>query len=383
MIKGMFNKNIRTMKKIFTLLFTLFCLSTYGQEAVLTYSGDLYFIPGKMTKGGEAFLVSVKHDDPPVFTIYDGDFKVVKTFTDPTAGIKYQERIVTLTCLYDIETEDGGDGGGESMRSAISDWTVESDETNDLSTFSNIQSIEIYDDSNNAHSRNLYVSQTLFDDDEDFEYVRKRYAIVPITTKYEDYAKEHSTNVNIDPVSQSWGDEAIDAMMKETGADSYVRVWNEEKGKFVFKLYKHEVYGGLFNEGTEIVSLDGTVKGYLPDISYISSAYNFRGKCYVRGYTSSQNILYLLGNKANEIKEVRRDNAMLSVQKIGSNIVVNNTLDEDQSIMISNMGGQILRNVKATRGKTIIPVGGLLGGVYNITLFEHSCPIKSVKMIIK
>lgn len=369
------------MKKNLFLLLALFSLATYGQEPVLTYSGDLYFIPAKMTKAGESFLVSSSSEqDIRVFTIYDGDFKVVKSLKDPTAGVSYQERTVTLTCFYDLETE-SVDGGG-SMRGALSDWTIEDDQTNEYTTYSSIQGIEIYDDNNNYHTRNLYVSQTLFDDDEDFEYVRTKYAIIPITTKYEDYAKEHSTNVNIEPVNQSWGNEAIDAMMSETGADSFERVWNEEKGKYVVKLYKHEHYGGLFNEGTEIVSFDGTVKGFLPGISYISSAYNFRGKCYVRGYSNNSNVLYLLGNKDTEIKEVSRTNTMLSVQKSGSNIIVNNTLDEDQFVMISNMGGQILRNVKATRGKTIIPIGGLLGGVYNITLFERSCPIKSVKMII-
>ncbi len=370
------------MKKTLILLFALCCLSTYGQEPVLTYSGSLSFIPGRMTKAGEAFLVSSSSEqDIRVFTIYDGDFKVVKTLKDPTAGVSYQERTVTLTCFYDLET--GSVDGGGSMRGALSDWTIEDDQTNEYTTYSSIQGIEIYDDNNNYHTRNLYVSQTLFDDDEDFEYVRTRYAIIPITTKYEDYAKEHSTNVNIEPVNQSWGDEAIDAMMRETGADALDRVWNEEMGKYVFKLYKHEYYGGLFSEGTEIVSLDGTVKGFLPGITYVSSAYNFRGKCYVRGSSNNQDVLYLLGNKVSEVKELSRENAILSVQKIGSNIVVNNTSDEDQSLVISNMGGQILRNVKATRGKTIIPVGGLLGGVYNITLFEHSCPIKSVKMIIK
>ena len=369
------------MKKTLILLFALCCLSTYGQEPVLTYSGNLYFIPGRMTKAGEAFMVSISYDDPRVFTIYDGDFNVVKTFTDPTSGIKFQSREITKTCLYDLEIGEGS--GGESMRGAISDWTVESDQTNESSTYSRIISIEIYDDSNNNHSRGLYISQTFFDDDEDFEYVRTRYAIIPITTKYEDYAKEHSTNVNIEPVNQSWGDEAIDAMMKETGADAFDRVWNEELGKYVFKLYKHEYYGGLFSEGTEIVSLDGTVKGFLPGITYVSSAYNFRGKCYVRGSSNNQDVLYLLGNKVSEVKELSRENAILSVQKIGSNIVVNNTSDEDQTLVISNMGGQILRNVKATRGKTVIPVGGLMGGVYNITLFEQSSPVKSVKMIIK
>ena len=93
------------MKKTLILLFALCCLSTYGQEPVLTYSGSLSFIPGRMTKAGEAFLVSSSSEqDIRVFTIYDGDFKVVKTLKDPTAGVSYQERTVTLTCFYDLET---------------------------------------------------------------------------------------------------------------------------------------------------------------------------------------------------------------------------------------------------------------------------------------
>lgn len=49
---------------------------------------------------------------------------------------------------------------------------------------------------------------------------------------------------------------------------------------------------------------------------------------------------------------------------------------------VSELGGQILRNIKAAQGRTVIPVNGLKG-VYNITLFERSNPVKSAKMILK
>ena len=370
------------MKKLMITLFTLLSVTAYGQDPVLTYSGNLYFIPGSMTKAGESYLVTITSHDystqtPRVFTIYDGDFNVVKKFTDPTSGIPYQERRVLMSCLYDLES------AGTTRRAAMTDWAVEEDVTSNNVTDSKIQSFELYDDNNNYHSRSLYLSQTFFNDDEDFEYVRTKYDIIPITTKYEDYAKEHSTGEDIPTISPSYGNEEIDAMMRETGAEYYETVWNEEKGKYVFKLFKNIIYGGLYSTGVEVVSLDGTVKAYLPGITTISSAYNFRGKCYIRGYgQDNTNVLYLLGSNTTDIKEVSREKAPLSIEKIGNNLIVNNTQTEDQVVVVSNMGGQILRNIKAAQGRTVIPVNGLKG-VYNITLFERSNPVKSAKMILK
>ena len=40
---------------------------------------------------------------------------------------------------------------------------------------------------------NPMMGQTLFDDDEEFEYIRSKKTIVPISIKLSDYAKEHST----------------------------------------------------------------------------------------------------------------------------------------------------------------------------------------------
>ena len=87
------------MKKLMITLFALLSVTVYGQEPVLTYKGDLYFIPGSMTKAGEAFMMSANYNENSVrtYTIYDGDFKVVKSFTDPTIGIPYQLREVRMS----------------------------------------------------------------------------------------------------------------------------------------------------------------------------------------------------------------------------------------------------------------------------------------------
>jgi len=123
--------------------------------------------------------------------------------------------------------------------------------------------------------------------------------------KYADYVKEHSTGNNGNITSPSYGDEKLDSIMRESGADSYEWFWDEESGKRLLRLYKHEHYGGIYTEGVEIATLDGTVKAFLPGISYISSAYYFRGKCYVQGYGSDNSrVLYLLGNDATGIREI-------------------------------------------------------------------------------
>ena len=369
------------MKKLMITLFALLSVTVYGQEPVLTYKGDLYFIPGSMTKAGEAFMMSANYNENSVrtYTIYDGDFKVVKSFTDPTIGIPYQQREVRMSCIYELESEQGG-----TTRGVVTDWTVDEDQILDLVTDTKIQRLELYDDNNNYHSRSLYISQTFFNTDDDFEYVRARYDIIPITTTYEEYAKEHPRGDNSIDIGMSWGDAKIDSIMKATGADSYDFYYDEARGKNVLKLHKTITYGGLYYTGLEIVSLDGTVKAFLPGITSVSSAYKFRGKCYVRGYgKDNTNVLYLLGENTTNVREISRQKAVLSIERVGNNLIVNNTQNTDQTVVVSNMAGQIFRQAKAVQGKTIISVNGLQGGVYNVTLFEHSTPVESAKIILK
>jgi hypothetical protein len=367
------------MKKIITaLLFATFCQGSYAQEPVLTIGGDIYFIPGSMTKGGEAFLVSLNTSNHSGFTIYDGDFNVVREFADPAAGQPYQQRVVTLTRVVDP-----GTGSGNVTRAAGEDWTVVDDKTYDYTTSSTLSGFELYSDNNSYHSRYIYVTQTLFDDDEEFEYVRKKQAIVPISMKYSDYANEHSTG-NEPAYHASYGDATLDSIMEANGASDYQYFWDNESGKQLLRLYKHDYYGGIFSEGLEIATLDGTVKAFLPNISSISSAYYFRGKCYVKGYDNNSNsVLYLLGNGATGIRELSRSKVDFLVRRVGCNLVFESETDGQQTVVMSRMDGSVVRSMTARKGSNIIPLNGLQGGVYNVTLYRQSSPVKSSKIIVK
>ena len=371
------------MKRLVSLLIVaICCVNGFAQEPVLSFNGELYFVPGSMTKSGEAFLVSYRNNGNIGFTIYDGDFNIVREFTDPTAGQPYQQRVVTMTRVYDPSTD--GWGNGNVTRSASDEWTVTDDQTYDYTTSSTISGFELYSDNNSYHSRYLYVSQTLFDDDEEFEYIRSKKTIVPISIKLSDYAKEHSTGNEI-TYSFSTGDAKIDSLLNATGASEYQWFWDNETGRQLIRLYKREYYGGLFDEGLEIASLDGTVKASLPGITYISSGYFFRGKCYVKAYSSSDNsdVLYQLGGGATGIREMSRTKAEISVKRFGSNLVIECDSDEQQAIVMSTMDGRVVRSLTARQGSNAISLSGLIGGVYNVTLYRQSRPVKSSKIIIK
>ncbi len=358
-----------------------------AQEPVLAFDGELYFIPATMTKGGEAFLLSVNnYSDNKGFTIYDGDFNIVRDYKDPAEGQPYQQRVITYTRVCDpgSETGSGSDSGsGAVTRSATDDWTVLDDQTFDYTTSTSVLSFELYSDNNDYHSRNLYVTQTLFDDDEEFEYVRTRKTIIPISIKYSDYVKEHSIG-NEQTYTPFYGDEVLDSIMKANGADDYTYFWDEGSGKRLLRLYKHEYYGGLFREGVEVVTLDGTVKAFIPGITSISSAYYFRGKCYVQGYSSDNSrVLYLLGNDATGIRELSRSKADCIVRRVGDNLVIDNDSDSQQTIVMSTMDGRVVRSLTARQGTNLIHLNGLQCGVYNITLYRQSMPMKSTKIIVR
>ena len=322
-------------------------------------------------------MVAVKSSSNRGFTIYDGDFNVVREFTDPTAGQPYQQRVVTLTRVVDP-----GIDYGNITRSASEDWTVVDDQTYDYTTSSTLSGLEIYSDNNSYHSRYIYVSQTLFDDDDDFEYVRMKQTIVPVSIKYNDYVKEHSTS-SIEGPNQSWGDEKIDSIMRANGADNLEWFWDGETGKRMLRIFKHEYYGGLFSEGMEIATLDGTVKAFLPGITYLSSAYYFRGKCYIQGYDNNYSVLYLLGNDATGIRELSRTKLDFSARRVGSNLVFDSETDGQQTVVMSTMDGRIVRSLTASQGSNVIPLNGLQGGVYNVTLYRQSRPVQSSKIIVR
>ena len=172
-------------------------------------------------------------------------------------------------------------------------------------------------------------------------------------------------------------------MPAANGADSFDWIWDDESGKRLMRLYKHENYGGIYSDGMEVVTLDGTVKAFLPDITSLSSSYYYRGKCYVQGYNSKDisRVLYLLGNGVSDIREVSRDRAELLARRVGNNLLFDSDSDGQQTIVMSTMDGRIVRSLQVQKGSNYISLNGLQGGVYTVTLYRQSMPMKSSKII--
>ena len=263
------------------------CLSGNAQEHVLDYEGELYFIPASMTKYGLPFLYSRNQNG---FTVYDGDLNVIKTYSDPLAGTTYQRRIVHSTRLCDPETKE-----------MLTEWAVSEDQTFEETINAEFRGFEVYSDDNSYHSRRIYLTQTFFDDDEDFEFIQSDITVIPITVKTLDYINEHSESSSEGGGMQNVSSE--DEWWRDYGADGYSMEWDNERNKTVCRLHKTEEYGGLFYSNYKIKSMDGTVKQSLSGIN-IDYAYNYRGNCYVKGDKSGE--LYRIGNKKDNTSLIRR-----------------------------------------------------------------------------
>ena len=78
-----------------------------------------------------------------------------------------------------------------------------------------------------------------------------------------------------------------------------------------------------------------------------------------------------------------RTKAELSLKRVGSNLVIDSDSDEQQTIVMSTMDGRVVRSLTAKQGSNIISLNGLLGGVYIVTLYRQSTPMRSSKIIVK
>ena len=277
------------MKRIMMLiLVAASCCNVSAQEHVLDYEGDLYFIPASMTKYGEPFLYS-RHGG--TLTIYDGDLKQIKTYTDPLAGSTYQRRIVWYKCLADPETHE-----------LLTEWEKADEQTYEETIYAEIQGFEVYSDDNSYHTRQVYLTQTFFDDDEDFEFLQRDISVIPITIKQQDYYDEHSEPSSIEdgPTDSIYPE---DEWWRDYGAEGYDVQWDEERGKIVLRLQKSELYGGLFYSNLKIKSIDGTVKQTLAGVHDFNEAYNYRGNCYIK---AGNNKLYRIGKKKDQSAQKAR-----------------------------------------------------------------------------
>lgn len=258
------------MKKIVFALLLALSTNAYAQlEAVATYDGgDLYFIPAKLTSKGTAFMYSCKEDwsaHKTWFTVFDDEVKIVKQAEIDAQILNYTTRTITSKRKYFIKDEYKNEGY------FLDEWTVTSDVIENKSeTNMWILAPEVYEDNNNYHSRAMYLSQTLFNDDDDFEFARYHYDIMPLTYCAADDKSNGITNIHMSFAGEE--------------CDNYTSDYDDELGGVVVTLIRTKVYGGVKNTGIEIVSLDGEIKKILPGITSLGTVVAINGNYYVSAY---------------------------------------------------------------------------------------------------
>lgn len=265
-----------------------FSLSGFAQlQPVVNYEGDLYFVPAKLTKNGTAFLYSF-HDHYEAdnlktwFTVFDSDLDVVARAEINTNLLEYKIRKVKSQRSF-FSTQ-GYLGGGETRAKVktssydadgyfLDEWTVvEDDTTTEKCYIGYIEHPTIYEDNNNHATNNLYLSQTLFDDDEDFEFLRGHYDVMPLSYNQAD----NNSGGQIMPERNILNGEYFDEVV--THYTDY-----ERKG-YVTVIARYEYYGGVKCTGTDICKLDGTVERTIEGLTNFSSAIEFNGNYYVSAY---------------------------------------------------------------------------------------------------
>lgn len=319
------------MKKYLLALLLTLSANAFAQiEPVATYEGrDLYFVPAKLTSKGVAYMYSYRNDwqtGKTWFTIFDDNVQVVKQAEIESEILNYQTRTITSQRRYFKKV--GGTRAASSDEGYFldNDWTVVSDVTEDK-TQSNqwITSFEVYEDNNNYHSRYMYISQTLFNDDDDFEFLRDHYEIMPLTY----CAADNPTPGTMTPTRPSFGGEEC---------DEYTQDYDSELGGYVITMKRYKVYGGTKITGTDIISLDGTVKKTL-EITSFGTVVAINGNYYVTGYdyASSKYALYKLATATTSLSKVA---------DISSNTNDNTTYNLSGLRVKANTKGIVIRNGK-------------------------------------
>lgn len=289
------------MKNAIPILFLALSIEAFAQiEPAVTYDGgDLYFIPAKLTSSNTAFMYSYRNDyesGKAWFTIFNDEVKIVEQAEIEAEVLNYSTRTVTSQRRFFAESKNGGTRATSETEYFLDDWTVISDVTEDKTEYNNwIEGPEVYEDNNNYHSRYMYLSQTLFNEDDDFEFLRAHYEVMPLSYCAADDNSGPGNDISME--RPNFGGETC---------DEYTMEYNHELGGYVFTLIKRKVYGGIKNTGTDVVSLNGTIKKTLNGVTSFGTVVSINGKFYVSAYdrTLSKYALYKIATATTSISKV-------------------------------------------------------------------------------
>ena len=260
-VVGAINKS---MRRLIVMLISATCsLSVYAQvkvsESIFDFYNNFKHIPAYLTKEIKPVIYSYNDFVKSDITVYDEDLKIIKSYSTSSDRFTFQERLINYKRLMDPDTKE-----------LLSDWEVESDVYYENGGINNINPLWLVTENG---EQKVYLTQTLLDEDEDFEFIRIKNEVIPIGTKYDDYYKAKGHNIEHYP-TEEW--------LREYGAYSYETMWDDVRQKIIWVLKKEERYGGLGSYTFEIVNLDGIVEKTL-NLDFNHQAVLSNGNIYING----------------------------------------------------------------------------------------------------
>lgn len=281
------------------------------------------------------------------FNYFGAEYPMVYLLYNPTEGIIYRYKV-----RYKVEYTDWKEGEKETVSETYT---------------SNPMKLHYWNMAlgQSEEGPSFYVSQTLFNEDEDYEYIVPKYTIVDeggdlISSDDPEYAHEIVLSRRV-LLSSGYPAQTGFRVMSSDG--SVIKEIDFEEG-FLLDEYSNDQYLIVMGNKTYI-AIDGEYKD---------------GESYQRGI-----VFYLVDGKETAIKQVKTAPIKMKVTKRANTIDVHlSNTDQPSNIVVTNMNGMTLAKQNARAGQSEVMINTTApSGVYNVSRIQNGKVVDSSKVVLK
>lgn len=337
-----------------------------AQDIVLSFprKDAITIIPRELLLNEEDFFATYfnNNGDPVINTIYNHSFEEVETIEPSLFYVKVQKRIVSYRRKIEYQ-------GSSTVEVPIGEWEVYQEETREFQLAKSLNSFNFYSEESRCVAQNKMLSQTLFDQDEDFEFALHPVVIIPVEIETDEWMKQHVENYES---SNNWDGPFLLEEMEDS-----------KTGKTYYYQIKDVEYGGYYlPRGLEIVNQHGVVKYSLPDWISINSVYQMGEDTYI-SVTQRDNVsVFRMGDGLSDLRliESTPNKTFQILHKAGA-LVCEGDFDGECQIVVSTVSGLVLKTAVFTHSPVILPIQDLGKGTYLVSAFMNGNLIASSKFI--
>lgn len=356
-------------KTLFFSVAMLAAVSTAQAQVAYRTEEGVFFTPKEFVSAGTVApqTSGSKQAEPTTsFSVYDTDFNLVKSFEVQNTASRYetytQEAVVMFTStenqdpVYDDTNAAWSELGSGSSTPSIS--------------YTSPKRLEYYDLDNGTQNERFRLSQTLFNDDDKWEYV-----IITYGGLKTEYGNSYLVNANYDT-----GKATIRRTVTRSTSPNAIAVYNENGEEVVSFPYSDLTSYDVFSaELDKIYNLNGKI--YLM----------FSLRCYVpgdsNGSTFYEYVIYRYDKGTTSVAEVARSRSVAPFVTVdGDNINVTVGEDDgDANAVLVDMSGKSVAAASVSAGSTSATLNAkaVPAGIYNVAVVKGGNVTRAQKVVLK